>query len=441
MPVFKTVTLGCKVNQYETEYLRQGLLRAGFQEALAHEPADLCIVNTCTVTLESDYKSRKIIRALARENPRTEIIVMGCYAARAPQELARLPRVIHVMTDKSRLAELVTQLGRIDPPSGIASFDRLHRAYVKVQDGCTMDCAYCIVPKVRPTLLSRPADQVVEEVRRLVEAGHREVVLTGIHLGFYGVDLRPSGNGRTDLASLVRRILSVEGEFRVRLSSLEAAEVRPELLEMMAEHADRICPHLHIPLQSGSDAVLARMRRRWTAREFLARCAEIRRRLDEPAITTDVIVGFPGESEADFEASCRVVREAEFSRVHVFRFSAREGTEAAGLPQQLPPPVKRRRAEALVAIGRELRLAYARKLVGRHLQVVGETLTQDRPGILSGTADRYVTVQFPGGVEMMDRIVRVTADRVLDDGVIAARVQIRRNEVNKDPSLVVLNSQ
>jgi len=432
MPVFKTVTLGCKVNQYETEYLRQGLLRAGFHEAIADEPADLCVVNTCTVTLESDYKSRKVIRALSRENPRTEIIVMGCYASRAPQELARLPRVIHVMTDKSRLRQLVAQLGRSDAPDGISSFDRLHRAYVKVQDGCTMDCAYCIVPKVRPTLVSRPADQVVEEVRRLVDAGHREVVLTGVHLGFYGVDLPHSGSDRTDLAALVRRIVSIEGEFRVRLSSLEAAEVEPELLSLMASHPDRICPHFHLPLQSGSDAVLARMRRRLTVSQFLARCGEIRRHLDEPAITTDVIVGFPGEGEPDFEASCRVVREAGFSRVHVFRFSARGGTEAATLPDQVPPPIKRRRAGSLVAIGRRLRLQYAGKLVGKRLQVVGESLAGDRRRI-SGTADRYVTVQFPAGAEMMDRIVRVVADRLLDDGVLAGRVEMPRNEPYRTP--------
>jgi threonylcarbamoyladenosine tRNA methylthiotransferase MtaB len=278
---------------------------------------------------------------------------------------------------------------------------------------------------VRPTLLSRPPDQVVAEVRRLVDAGHREVVLTGIHLGFYGVDLPQPSDGRVDLAALVRRILSIGGEFRVRLSSLEAAEAGPELLALMAEHAERLCPHFHIPLQSGSNVVLARMRRRWTAEEFLGQCAEIRRQIDEPALTSDVIVGFPGETEADFESTCRVVREARFSRIHVFRYSAREGTEAAGLPDQVPPPVKRRRAEALLAIGRELRLAYAQKLVGKELQVIGETITRDHPGVISGTADRYVTVEFPAGVEMMDRIVRVTADRVLKDGVIRGRATLR----------------
>ena len=219
-----------------------------------------------------------------------------------------------------------------------------------------MDCTYCIVPKVRPNLLSRPVDQVVEEVRRLVGSGHREIVLTGIHLGLFGVDLPHAGRDRVDLASLVRQILTVEGEFRIRLSSLEAAEITSQLLDLMADYPQRICSHLHIPLQSGSDSILSRMRRRWTAGQFAARCEEIRRRLEEPALTTDVIVGFPGESDADFEASCRVVRDLQFSRVHIFRFSPREGTLAAALPDQLPPPVKQHRAEAMAEIDREASL-------------------------------------------------------------------------------------
>jgi threonylcarbamoyladenosine tRNA methylthiotransferase MtaB len=423
MPVFKTVTLGCKVNQYETEYFRQGLLRAGMREAVGDEPADLCIVNTCTVTLESDYKSRKIIRALSRENPRTEIIVMGCYATRAPDDVAHLPRVLHVLTDKRRLPELVAAIGRIDAPEGISSFDRLHRAYVKVQDGCTMECTYCIVPKVRPNLTSRPVQHVVDEVRRLVDAGHREIVLTGIHLGFYGVDLPRNGHPRVGLAQMVRQVLQIDGDFRVRLSSLEAAEITPDLLDLMADLPERICPHLHIPLQSGSDSVLSRMRRRWTIGQFAAQCEAIRRRVDEPALTTDVIVGFPGESETDFEASCRVVREVGFSRVHVFRFSAREGTLAAALPDQVTPPVKQRRAEVMSEIDRQLRLDYRRKLLGRRLQVVCEAVLNEHPGVLRGTTDRYVTAQFPGGRELMERIVHVTADRVLADGTLDARLQ------------------
>ncbi len=423
MSVFKTITLGCKVNQYETEYVRQGLLGAGFREAAGDEPADLCIVNTCTVTLESDYKGRKIIRALARENPRTEIVVMGCYATRAPGDVACLPRVVHVLTDKQHLAQLVRELTHTEPPSGISSFGRLHRACVKVQDGCTMECSYCIVPKVRPVPVSRPVGEVVDEIRRLVDSRHREIVLTGIHLGCYGAELSNSGGPRVDLVALLRPILALEGEFRVRLSSLEAVEIAPELLGLMAEFPERICPHLHIPLQSGSNAVLARMRRRLTADEFLAQCDQIRRTLPEPALTTDVIVGFPGESEADFEATCRVVKEARFARVHVFRYSAREGTLAAAMPDQISPPVKQHRAEVLAEIGRQLRQAYCASLVGQELQVVAESLMDGRPALLSGTADRYVTVRFPGGRELMDRIVRVTAVSMLDDCVLATNAR------------------
>jgi len=426
MPAFKTITLGCKVNQYETEYVRQGLLGAGFREAGADEPADLCIVNTCTVTVESDYKGRKIIRALARENPRTGIVVMGCYATRAPQEVASLPRVIHVLTDKQGLAELVRQLTRTEPPTGISSFGRLHRACVKVQDGCTMACSYCIVPKVRPVLFSRPVAEILDEVRRLVDHGHREIVLTGIHLGCYGAGVPNAGGPAPNLATLLRQILTLAGDFRVRLSSLEAAEVMPDLLGLMAENPDRVCPHLHVPLQSGSDAVLERMRRRWTSGQFVARCEEIRRALDEPALTTDVIVGFPGESEADFEATCRVVKEVGFSKIHVFRYSPREGTAAATMPGQVPPPVKQQRAEALVEVVRRLRQEYCTRLIGRELQVVAESFMGGRQYILSGTSNRYVTVRFPGGPELIDRLVRITAERLGDDCILATGVRLPR---------------
>lgn len=423
MPVFKTVTLGCKVNQYETEYVRQGLLDAGFHEAAGDEPADLCIVNTCTVTLESDYKGRKIIRALARENPQTEIVVMGCYATRAREEVASLPRVVHVLTDKRGLAQLVRELAHIDPPSGISSFGRLHRACVKVQDGCTQECSYCIVPRVRPVPLSRPIAEVVDEIRRLVDHGHREIVLTGIHLGCYGAEFSDSEGPRVDLAALLRAIVALEGGFRVRLSSLESAEIGPGLLTVMADFPERICPHLHIPLQSGSNEVLDRMRRRSTAEEFLAQCDRIRCMLGEPALTTDVIVGFPGESEADFEATCRVVKEARFAKVHVFRYSPREGTPAATMSDQISPPVKQRRAEILGRLGRQLRQDFCAGLIGQELQVVAETLMDGRPALLSGTADRYVAVRFPGGPELMDQIVRVTAVGVVNDGILATNAR------------------
>jgi len=424
MPILKTVTLGCKVNQYETEHVRQGLLRAGFREAQGDEPADLCVVNTCTVTLESDYKSRKIIRALARDNPRAEIVVMGCYAARAAAELSCLPGVVEVLSDKRQLPQLLARFGLADVPAGISSFGRLHRAYVKVQDGCRMECTYCIIPRVRPALWSRPVGEVLDEVRRLADHGHLEIVLTGIHLGHYGLDLpeRQPGGRRIDLAWLVRQVLSLEGRWRLRLSSLEAAEITPELIGVMAEHRERVCPHLHIPLQSGSEGVLARMRRRGGIGAVVERCERARRALDDPALTTDVIVGFPGETEAEFQATCRVVEELGFSKLHVFKFSAREGTPAAAMADQVSFPVKQRRAAELAKIGRRLRARYCRSLLVRRLQVLVESPLEDGRGMLLGTCERYVPVELPDRPGRLHELVEVVATEALGERLRAGDV-------------------
>jgi len=435
----KTVTLGCKVNQYETEYVREGLARLGYREAENGEPADLCVVNTCTVTAEGDLKSRKVIRQLARQNPRAEIVVMGCYATRAPELVAALPGVAEVVTDKRQLPELLARFGLVDVPGGISSFGGRHRAYVKVQDGCRMPCTYCIIPRVRPVLASRPVENVLDEIRRLVAHGHREIVLTGIHLGHYGLGkewgvggggwgvkgaavqdspLTPHRSPLT-LAHLVRRIVRLEGEFRVRISSIEAVEVAPELTALMADHPDRICPHLHVSMQSGSDAVLRRMGRRWASGRFAERCHAIRESLDHPALTTDVIVGFPGESEADFEATCRLVEEVAFSKLHVFRFSPREGTPAAAMPDQVPGKVKQRRAGELAAIGRRLRKRFLESLADRRLQVLVETAVAERPGMLLGTSARYAPVELPGSEDCLGQLVCVTAGPVVDGRVRA----------------------
>jgi len=416
MPTFKTLTLGCKVNQYETAYVREGLLRLGYREADKGEPADLCIVNTCTVTSESDLKSRKVVRQLARQNPHAEIVVMGCYATRAPDVVAALPGVVEVVTDKRQLPELLARFGLVDLPGGISSFGRRHRAYVKVQDGCRMPCSYCIIPRVRPVLSSRPVDDVLDEIRRLVDHGYREIVLTGIHLGHYGVDFASPGpnDRRIDLARLVGRIVELAGRCRVRISSIEAVEVTPELIAVMADHPDRICPHVHVSMQSGSDAVLRRMQRRWASGRFVERCHAIRESLDHPALTTDVIVGFPGESEADFEATCRAVEEVAFSKLHVFRFSPRPGTPAAAMPDQVPSKVKQRRASELAEIGRRLRRQFLESLVGRDVQVLVETPVQHSPGMLAGTSARYAPVELPGDEACLGQLVWVTAGPVVD---------------------------
>jgi threonylcarbamoyladenosine tRNA methylthiotransferase MtaB len=440
------------VNQYETQYAREGFLRLGYREAINGEAADLILVNSCTVTAESEAKSRKIIRRLAKKNPRAEIIVMGCYAARAPDEAASLPGVGEVIRDKRELPDLLARRGLEDAASGISGFEGRHRAWVKIQDGCREGCSYCIIPLVRPVLASRPADEVLEEIRRLTRAGFAEIVLTGIHLGHYGVDFKtlpspfargtqrvPGGEGiatvcskkekeldessansltltlskrERGLADLLRRIVALDGEFRVRLSSIEAAEVTPELLDIMAEYSQRICPHLHIPMQSGSDAILKRMRRHWPVRQFIDWCLEIHGRLDQPALTTDVIVGFPGERDEDFAATCRAVEEAGFSKIHVFRFSPRQGTEAARMPNRVPQRIHQGWAAELAEMGKRLADRYMEKLQGKRLQVLVEGMSPDSPGVLLGTADRYVPVELPGKADIIGRLIDVNVGKV-----------------------------
>lgn len=393
-PKCKLVTLGCKVNQYETEFVREGLLGIGYRDATAEQPADLCIVNTCTVTAEGDSKSRQVIRRLGRENPAAKIVVMGCYATRAPEDVAQLPGVTEVVTDKRELPDLLGRFGVTDIPTGISGFGRRHRAYVKVQDGCLLRCSFCIIPHVRPQLTSRPTQHILDEVRRLVDNGYREVVLTGIHLGHYGVDWnrgQPKANW-VRLSHLLGKIVDLPGDFRVRLSSIEATEVTRELIDVMADRGDKICPHLHISMQSGSDSVLRRMRRRWGRRRFLDRCELVRRRLDQPALTTDVIVGFPGETDAEFAETVETCREAGFSKIHIFPFSARRGTPAAELPEQLPKSLKRQRLAELASVETELRDGYFASLRGRSLRVLVESPLEDGSDTLIGTSCRYAPV-------------------------------------------------
>jgi threonylcarbamoyladenosine tRNA methylthiotransferase MtaB len=419
----RTITLGCKVNQYETEFVREGLVRAGYRDAAADEPADLCVVNTCTVTTESDAKSRQVIRQLAKRNPGTRIVVMGCFATRAPDEVARLPGVVDVVTDKRELPDLLGRIGVVDVPTGISTFANRQRAYVKVQDGCMLSCSFCIIPHVRPHLASRPPEHIVAEIERLLANGYREMILTGIHLGHYGVEWN-RGRPKRDwmrLSHLLERIAAMPGDFRVRLSSIEATEVTRELLAVMAANPDRICPHLHISMQSGSDAVLRRMRRRWGAQRFLDRCRLAAATLDQPAFTTDIIVGFPGETEADFSATCALARDVGFSKIHIFPFSARPGTPAGEMSDQVAPELKAERSRRLGELEFELRDRYYQSLFGRRLRVLVESPVLDRLGYMIGTSCRSATVELPGDVSLRRTFVDVISGEVVD-----GRIEIRR---------------
>jgi threonylcarbamoyladenosine tRNA methylthiotransferase MtaB len=412
----RLVTLGCKVNQYETQHVKETLEANGYREAAGHEAARLCIVNTCTVTAEADSKARQLVRQLHRDNPGAAVVVMGCYATRDQQTVARLPGVARVVTDKNRLVEELADFGVTHMPRGITRFDGHQRAFVKVQDGCLLNCTFCIIPSVRPAMRSRPAAEIVAEVRHLVDNGCQEIVLTGIHLGHYGIDLcrgKPKPEW-TRLWHLIERLSALPGRFRIRLSSLEAAEVRDDLLRSLQGNP-RICPHLHICLQSGSDAVLQRMKRRYRVASFLERCRQIRAAFDQPAITTDIIVGFPGETDGDFEATCRVAREAGFSQIHIFPFSARRGTPAATMPGQVPPRVLAERKVRLAALERELRAAYLRQMIGRRLEALVEGVDPRRPGHVVGTSCRRVPVVFPGDATLMRQLVPVWTEIVDGD--------------------------
>jgi threonylcarbamoyladenosine tRNA methylthiotransferase MtaB len=418
----RLVTLGCKVNQYETQYVKEMLEVNGYREAAAGEAADLCVVNTCTVTHEGDAKSRQLVRRLHEDNPQAAIAVMGCYATRDPEAVARLPGVRKVIVDKYRLVEELRDFGVARPAPGISRFDGHQRAFVKVQDGCLLNCTFCIIPKVRPVVQSRPIDDIVSEVGRLVAGGCPEIVLTGIHLGHYGIDLS-RGKARQQwsrLWHLIERLDRLEGDFRIRLSSLEAAEVRGALVDVLAR-SRRVCPHLHLCLQSGSDRVLGLMKRRYRVSGFLERCRRLRAVLDRPAFTTDVIVGFPGESDADFEATCAVVREVGFSKIHIFSYSPRKGTPAAELKARVPPAVVAERRQRLLELERELAVQYGRSLIGTRLDVLVEGADPRRPGQVRGTACRYVPVSFEGRTEvLLRRVVPVVAESMID-GALSGR--------------------
>ena len=409
----KTVTLGCKVNQYETQLVREGLLKSGYEYAEDDQTADLCVVNTCTVTAEGDSKSRQVIRRLNRQNPDARIVVMGCYATRDPEQVSQLPGVSEVVTDKRELGDLMGRFGVIDIPTGISGLSNRHRAYVKVQDGCLLKCTYCIIPTVRPEMYSRPSSEILEEVKQLVDNGFREIILTGIHLGHYGVDFN-KGKPKSDwlrLSHLVSQICELQGQFRVRLSSIEATEVTRELIAVMKQYPKKVCPHLHVCLQSGSDRILSRMRRRWSRKHIIDRCELIKQELSQPAFSTDVIVGFPSETDADFEDTLDACRQIGFSKIHMFPFSARKTTPAAEMPNQIPKQVKSERGKIVKRLEDELRADYFNSLVGNELQVMVESVDSESNS-LAGTSCRYapVAIQWPRPeslVEQEGQLVKV----------------------------------
>ena len=428
-PSFTFITLGCKVNQYDTQLMREAVLAAGLRPAARGEPADLVVVNTCTVTRVSDEKCRQYIRKAVRQNPQAKVVVTGCYVVRDRAAVEAIEGVDAALSndDKPQIAAIARQLAspaaaptQACPEAlGIDDFAGHTRAFVKIQDGCDSFCSYCIVPRVQGRVRSRPLDHIVAEVERLAARGFQEVVLTGIHLGAYGKDLHDP----PALAQVVRELLRSTVVPRIRLSSIEALEVGDDLLAAMAS-SDRVCPHLHVPLQSGDDTVLRRMNRRYTAEEYLAQISKISSALDRPTVTSDVMVGFPGETDAQFERTLAVCRAAGFSRLHIFPFSPREGTPAAEFANQCSPEEIDKRKHALDAVARELQVSFERQRLGAECLVLFEHKRDPRTGNLRGYSERYVRVLAKGTDDLMGRIapVRLTESR---GGFMEGEVQAR----------------
>jgi threonylcarbamoyladenosine tRNA methylthiotransferase MtaB len=414
-------TLGCRLNQAESEQALEALGGRGFDLAHAGEEPDVVVVNTCTVTRESTASSRRLIRKLAEAHPGATLVVTGCYAVSDPDAVKAIPGVDLVVGNdaKDRIAELVGEVPkvrRLPLLARPAPLERLRtRVAVRAQTGCDEWCTFCIIPRTRGPLRSWPQEEVVADVRRQVERGVREVVLTGVHLGKYGEDL----GERDGLARLVDRLVEIDGLARLRLSSVLPVQVTPALVERVRDHP-KVCRHLHVPLQAGDDRVLEAMHRPYRVAEFLERVESAKAAVPGLGLSTDVIVGFPGETDQQFHATMRVVRRVGFSKLHVFRYSQRPGTPAAEMAGQLPDAVKKQRARELIALGAELRRQFHEQHLGRPLSVLVETAGD---GLAEGTSDNYIKVRFAGGPDLVDRVVTVRGVRADNEGMEAETME------------------
>ncbi|MEN6370767.1 MAG: tRNA (N(6)-L-threonylcarbamoyladenosine(37)-C(2))-methylthiotransferase MtaB [Armatimonadota bacterium] len=412
MPTVAYYTLGCKVNQYETEKIREKLEENGFSTVSFAAPADVYIINSCTVTGMADAKSRRAIRQAVRRNPEAFIVATGCYAELEAPRIAEIEGVDLVIGngEKDTIPERI--IARFPGLIGDGHIVRPRvrtRAVVKVQDGCSQFCAYCAVPYARSREWSRSIPDVLSELNALAGFGYKEVVLAGIRLGSY----------KPGLAKLIRAAADIDGIERIRLSSIEVWEIDDELLSVLSE-SHKVCRHLHVPLQSGDGGVLKGMHRPYTPDEYAETVRKAREAVPELGLTTDVMVGFPGESEDAAGRSYEFVRQMGFTRLHVFRYSPRKGTEAAGMAGQVPEPEKTRRSEKMIELGSLQARQFAERLVGRTINVLVEA---KRPEVLTGLTDNYVEVRFAGSDRLRGKIVPVRIDRVDEDGTAIGEMQ------------------
>ena len=416
--------LGCKVNAYETEAMQELLEQAGYEIVPFQEKADVYIINTCTVTNMADRKSRQMLHRARKMNPEAVVAACGCYVQEKPDEAAdcvdivignnRKKEIVRILEEyensrdgeKKRPGEPLKDLVDIGHTKeyeelSLSRTAEHTRAYIKVQDGCNQFCSYCIIPYARGRVRSRSKDHVLEEVQALAGAGYQEVVLTGIHLSSYGID-----NGE-DLLSLILAVHEVEGIRRIRLGSLEPRIITEQFVRTISG-LPKMCPHFHLSLQSGCTETLKRMNRRYTAEEYFEKCELLRKYFHEPALTTDVIVGFPGETQEEFEASRAFVDKVDFYETHVFKYSRREGTKAAVMPDQVPEPVKAERSAILLELSKKKQKAYEERLLGTTQEVlIEEEIERDGEIWQVGHTREYVKAGIKSRENLVNQLVPV----------------------------------
>ena len=414
-------TLGCKVNHYETEAIWQLFKEAGYERTDFNRASDVYVINTCTVTNTGDKKSRQVIRRAIRRNPDAVICVTGCYAQTSPAEIMAIPGVDIVVgtQDRVRLIELIEQFresrepinavgnimkARVYEELDVPAFSDRTRASLKIQEGCNNFCTFCIIPWARGLMRSRDPEEVIHQAQQLVDAGYKEIVLTGIHTGGYGSDFK-----EYKLADLLRDLeAKVDGLKRIRISSIEASQITDDVIQVLND-SKIVVRHLHVPIQSGSNTVLKRMRRKYTMEFFAERLDRLREALPDLAITSDVIVGFPGETEEEFMETYNFIKEYRFAELHVFPYSMRTGTPAARMTDQIPEEVKNERVHRLLELNDQLAKEYASQFEGDVLEVIPEELYKEDPasGLYEGYTDNYLKVVFEADESMVGKIVRV----------------------------------
>lgn len=421
MPTVAFHTLGCKVNHYETEAIWQLFKEAGYDRTEYEQMADVYVINTCTVTNTGDKKSRQVIRRAIRKNPDGVICVTGCYAQTSPAEIMAIPGVDIVVgtQDRTKMLEYIEQYKnerqpingvrnimktRVYEELDVPSFTDRTRASLKIQEGCNNFCTFCIIPWARGLMRSRDPKEVVAQAQQLVNAGYKEIVLTGIHTGGYGEDLKDY-----NLAMLLRDLEEeVVGLKRIRISSIEASQISDEVIDVL-KNSTKVVRHLHIPIQSGSDTVLKRMRRKYTMAFFAERLVRLKEALPGLAITSDVIVGFPGETEEEFMETYNFIKEHQFSELHVFPYSKRTGTPAARMDDQVDEEIKNNRVHRLIELSDQLAKEYASKFENDVLEVIPEEPFKDESNsdLYVGYTDNYLKVVFPANEEMVGKLVKV----------------------------------